>query len=95
MEGKLGGYSLGHDAGRLAVAYAQLPDAPATVERLSSRLGQLATGIISPSSVAERLGWALGCSDRTLVQTIHWRLERARLALQSTAAVPSQIRRAA
>jgi len=83
IEGKLGGYALGHDAGRLAVAFAELLEEARHSDSFASRLGYLAGGLLSPKSVAERLGWVLGSTDRSLVADIRWRLARAQMELAS------------
>ncbi len=48
------------------------------IDSLVARIGHLATGLISPSTVAERLGWVLGTRDGSLARTIAKRIERAR-----------------
>jgi hypothetical protein len=101
IEGKQGGYALGHDAGRLQLAYSYLPEIASKVQSFASRLTYLAGGIVSPKSVAERLGWVVGSSERSLVGGVQWRIERAKLTLasyseSSTSQIYSQqLRRAA
>jgi hypothetical protein len=83
MEGKLGGYALGHDAGRLLMAYSEVANGLVEPESLAGKLGHLAGGLVSPKSVAERLGWVLGSTDRSLVADIRWRLARAEMEIAS------------
>jgi hypothetical protein len=83
IDGKMGGYALGHDAGRLAVAYAEVSQGFPQPEGLAGRLGHLAGGLVSPKSVAERLGWVVGSTDRSLVADIRWRFARAEMELAS------------
>jgi len=77
IEGQLGGYQVGSYAGKLAMAYSQLVSNPLASDSFAARIGHLAGGLISPSSVAERLGWVLGLSDRSLVAEIRTRIEEA------------------
>ena len=99
VEGTLGGYALGNYAGKLAMAYSQLVSSPLVSDSLAARIGHLAGGLISPTSVAERLGWVLGVSDRSLVGEIRSRIEQAELRLSRNSTVPktdfSETRRAA
>ncbi len=71
-------YHLGQIAGQLAVAYSQVERSGVEIDSLVARIGHLATGLISPSTVAERLGWVLGTRDGSLVRRIAKRIERAR-----------------
>ncbi len=71
-------YHLGQIAGQLAVAYSQVERSGVEIDSLVARIGHLATGLISPSTVAERLGWVLGTRDGSLARTIAKRIERAR-----------------
>lgn len=77
VEGQLGGYALGNYAGKLAMAYSQLSPSSRASNSLASRIGHLAGGLISPTSVAERLGWVLGVADRSLVEKVRERIEQA------------------
>lgn len=77
IEGRTGGYALGNFAGKLSMAYSQIALSAPNSNSLASRLGHLAGGLISPTSVAERLGWVLGAKDRSLVSDIASRIERA------------------
>ncbi len=89
IEGQLGGYALGNYAGKLAKAYSQLSLASHTSNSLAARLGYLAGGLISPTSVAERLGWVLGVADRSLVAEIRSRIERAESFLSRRGSKPA------
>ncbi len=99
VEGQAGGYAMGHAAGRLAMAYSQATGSNLASESLAARIGHLAGCVFSPHSVAERLGWVLGVSDRCWAAAIHERLEEARAVLDDQAAVEGQahmrLRRAA
>ncbi len=77
IEGQLGGYALGNYAGKLAMAYSQLSSSSLASNSIASRIGHLAGGLISPTSVAERLGWVLGVADRGLVAGVRERIEQA------------------
>jgi hypothetical protein len=85
VEGQAGGYAMGHAAGRLAMAYSQATGSNLASESLAARIGHLAGCVFSPHSVAERLGWVLGVSDRCWAAAIHERLEEARAALAQAA----------
>ncbi len=81
IEGQLGGYALGNYAGKLAMAYSQLLPSSHASNSLASRIGHLAGGLISPTSVAERLGWVLGVADRSLVDEVRERIDQAEACL--------------
>lgn len=100
IEGQLGGYQMGSYAGKLAMAYSQLVSNPTASGSLAARIGHLASGLISPSSVAERLGWVLGLSDRSLVADVRSRIEIAEANLSRYGTKPTkthfgEVRRAA
>lgn len=99
IEGQMGGYALGHYAGKLAMAYSQLLSLPLASDSLAARIGHLAGGLISPTSVAERLGWVLGVSDCSLIAEIQTRIENAEAYLsRGSSKLPrefSEVRRAA
>ncbi len=90
IEGQLGGYQLGSYAGKLAMAYSQLVSSPLASDSFAARIGHLAGGLISPSSVAERLGWVLGLSDRSLVAEIRSRIEEAEASLSRYCSKPTK-----
>lgn len=98
--GQEAGYEIGHACGQLACAYASVEESGVVLDSLAKRLGHLAGGLMSPKSVAERLGWVIGIRDRTFVQSIQNRLELARssIAIESNT-IPitknANIRRAA
>ncbi len=77
IEGLAGGYALGNYAGKLAMAYSQLSPSSLASNSIAARIGHLAGGLISPTSVAERLGWVLGVTDRSLVDDVRERIEQA------------------
>jgi hypothetical protein len=98
VEGEVGGYAQGHLAGQIAWAYSQATGVNLVKDSLAARLGHLAGGLMKPSSVAERLGWVFGMTDRTLVSSVHNRLELARKTmnrLRSEASSSQATRRAA
>lgn len=75
--GQEAGYEIGRACGQLACAYASIEESGVIVDSLARRLGHLAGGLMSPKTVAERLGWVMGIRDRTLVRSIQCRLESA------------------
>jgi hypothetical protein len=81
IEGEVGGYAQGHVAGQIAMAYSQATGVNLVKDSLAARLGHLAGGLMKPSSVAERLGWVFGLTDRTMVASIRARLELAKKTL--------------
>lgn len=75
-------YELGRSIGQLACAFSEaseldISDSTITVEPLVKRLGQLASGLVSPKLAAQRLGWVLGVRDRCWVKPIRSRIENA------------------
>lgn len=80
--GNEAGYEIGRVCGQLACAYASIEGSGVVIDSLARRLGHLASGLMSPKSVAERLGWVMGIRDRTLVGTIQSRLETASAAME-------------
>ncbi|MFN9548700.1 MAG: hypothetical protein ACK56Q_00310, partial [Pirellulaceae bacterium] len=75
-------YATGMASGQIAAAYAQNPKAEVTVDSLAGQLGQLASALVHPSTVAERLGWVLGQRDQSLVRRITRRLREANERLE-------------
>ena len=75
--GQEAGYEIGRACGQLACAYASIEGGGVVIDSLAQRLGHLAGGLMSPKTVAERLGWVMGIRDRTLVLSIQSRLELA------------------
>lgn len=71
------GYEIGHACGQLACAYATIENSGVVIDSVARRLGHLASGLMSPKTVAERLGWVLGVKNRAFVETIQRRLTRA------------------
>lgn len=72
--GKEPSYEIGYACGQLASAYGAIEDSGVVVDSVAKRLGHLASGLMSPKTVAERLGWVMGIRDRSLVRTIEERL---------------------
>jgi len=89
IEGHLGGYALGNYAGKLAMAYSQISPSSLASNSLAARIGHLAGGLISPTSVAERLGWVLGVADRSLVEDVRRRIEQAEVHLSRRQTKPT------
>ena len=75
--GQEAGYEIGRACGQLACAYASVEESGVVIDSLAKRLGHLAGGLMSPKSVAERLGWVIGIRDRTFVQAVQSRLDVA------------------
>ena len=90
--GNESGYEIGHACGQLACAYASIENSGVVIDSLARRLGHLASGLMSPKTVAERLGWVMGIRNRTYVAAIRERLERASEGLwgSSTILMPTQ-----
>jgi hypothetical protein len=76
-------YSTGLASGQIAAAYAQNPITGVSVDSLAGQLGQLASALVHPSTVAERLGWVLGQRDQSLVRRITRRLREANERLEA------------
>jgi hypothetical protein len=85
-----GAYAMGQVTGQLAMAYSQIEGSDIVIESLMARLGRLATGLMNPSAVAERLGWVFGIRDRALVAKVGERVSRAERYLNRDTAVESQ-----
>jgi hypothetical protein len=73
--GNEAGYEIGRTCGQLACAYASIEGTGVVIDSVAKRLGHLASGLMSPKTVAERLGWVMGIRDRSLVSTIQARLK--------------------
>ena len=71
------GYEIGYACGQLACAYATIENSGVVIDSVARRLGHLASGLMSPKTVAERLGWVLGLKNRAYVETIQRRLALA------------------
>lgn len=80
--GNEAGYEIGRACGQLACAYASIEGSGVVIDSLARRLGHLASGLMSPKTVAERLGWVMGIRDRTFVGAIQSRLETASAAME-------------
>jgi len=81
--GQEAGYEIGRACGQLACAYAAIEESGVVIDSLARRLGHLAGGLMSPKTVAERLGWVMGIRDRSYVRSIQSRLESASAALEA------------
>jgi hypothetical protein len=79
--GQEAGYEIGRACGQLACAYASIEESGVVIDSLARRLGHLAGGLMSPKTVAERLGWVMGIRDRSYVRSMQSRLESASVAL--------------
>lgn len=92
-----GNYAIGQTTGQLALAYSEVPDSGVVIDSIVTRLGHLASGLMNPRTVAERLGWVLGVRDRSLVSRIANRIEGARQSLgaSTTSSKRTKVRRAA
>ncbi len=71
------GYGDGQMLGRIARAYANLPESPIKLDSLPVRMGRLAASLFNPVSVAHRLGWTFGLQDGSLSRTIANRIAAA------------------
>ncbi len=79
-------YEIGLNIGRLACAYGPIEASGVVVDSLAKRLGHLAGGLMSPKTVAERLGWVMGIRDKSWVRTIEDRLAQATAAMEESSA---------
>lgn len=70
-------YASGFTAGQLSLAYRDIVPHDAASGSFIARISHLAGGLLSPASVAERLGWVLGVKDRGLVRPIADRIATA------------------
>ena len=80
--GNEAGYEIGRACGQLACAYASIEGTGVVIDSLARRVGHLASGLMSPKSVAERLGWVMGIRDRSFFSAIHNRLKSASAATE-------------
>ena len=81
--GNEAGYEIGRACGQLACAYASIEGTGIVIDSMARRLGHLAGGLMSPKTVAERLGWVMGIRDRTFVNAIQSRLATASASIES------------
>ena len=82
--GNEAGYEIGRACGQLACAYASIEGTGIVIDSMARRLGHLAGGLMSPKTVAERLGWVMGIRDRTFVKAVQNRLANASSSIEST-----------
>jgi hypothetical protein len=85
-------YEIGYACGQLACAYSSIEQGSMVVSSLAQRLGHLASGLMNPKTVAERLGWVMGIRNRSLVRVIHDRVESAARTLASQPASAATLR---
>jgi hypothetical protein len=71
------GYETGRQSGLVAAAYGKVEGSGVTVDSLARQLAHLASGLMNPKSVAERLGWVMGTRDHSHDVAIHDRLMNA------------------
>ncbi|MBU6174315.1 MAG: hypothetical protein KGQ60_10955, partial [Planctomycetes bacterium] len=76
-------YEVGRLCGLLACAYGSVEGSRVQVDSLAKQLGHLASGLVSPKSVAERLGWVIGIRDHSWEKEIRDRLHAAAERLDS------------
>lgn len=81
--GNESGYEIGRACGQLACAYASIDGSGVVIDSIARRLGHLASGLMSPKTVAERLGWVMGIRDRSLVSAVQHRLAVAAKGMQA------------
>jgi hypothetical protein len=89
------GFEIGRACGQLACAFASIEDSGIAIDSLARRLGHLASGLMSPKTVAERLGWVMGIRERAFVRTVQSRVESACEAMaekRPTIALPNATR---
>jgi hypothetical protein len=75
------GYEIGHACGQLACAYSAVEGSGIAIDSIVQRLGHLASGLMSPKTVAERLGWVMGIRNREYASIIQDRLALAEEAI--------------
>ena len=79
------GYETGRQSGLIASAYGNVEGSGVSVESLAKQLGHLASGLMNPKSVAERLGWVMGSRDHSQDESIRSRLMSAAARLDQDA----------
>jgi hypothetical protein len=77
IEGLDIGYETGRQCGQIACAFGLVEGSGVEVDSLAKQLSHLAGGLMSPKTVAERLGWVMGIRDRSLANNIRDRLMSA------------------
>jgi hypothetical protein len=81
--GQEAGYEIGRACGQLACAYSSIEESGVVIDSLARRLGHLAGGLMSPKTVAERLGWVMGIRDRSFMRAVQSRLAMASSAIET------------
>jgi len=79
------GYETGRQSGLIASAYGNVEGSGVSVESLAKQLGHLASGLMNPKTVAERLGWVMGSRDHSHDNAIRNRLVNAAARLDQDA----------
>jgi hypothetical protein len=74
IEGLDIGYETGRQCGQIACAFGLVEGSGVEIDSLAKQLSHLAGGLMSPKTVAERLGWVMGIRDRSLAKNIRDRL---------------------
>ncbi len=74
IEGRDIGYETGRQCGQIACAFGLVEGSGVEIDSLAKQLSHLAGGLMSPKTVAERLGWVMGVRDRSLANNIRDRL---------------------
>lgn len=74
IEGLDIGYETGRQCGQIACAFGLVEGSGVEIDSLAKQLSHLAGGLMSPKTVAERLGWVMGIRDRSLANNIRDRL---------------------
>lgn len=74
IEGLDIGYETGRQCGQIACAFGLVEGSGVEIDSLAKQLSHLAGGLMSPKTVAERLGWVMGIRDRSLAEITRERL---------------------
>jgi hypothetical protein len=85
------GYETGRQSGLIASAYGNVEGSGVSIESLAKQLGHLASGLMNPKTVAERLGWVMGSRDHSHDEAIRNRLVSAAARLDQDAQQDSYV----
>ncbi|MCU0719940.1 MAG: glycosyltransferase [Pirellula sp.] len=85
------GYETGRQSGLIASAYGNVEGSGVSIESLAKQLGHLASGLMNPKTVAERLGWVMGSRDHSHDDAIRNRLVNAAARLDADAQEKSRV----
>ncbi|MCU0711114.1 MAG: glycosyltransferase [Pirellula sp.] len=88
------GYETGRQSGLIASAYGNVEGSGVSIESLAKQLGHLASGLMNPKTVAERLGWVMGSRDHSHDEAIRNRLVNAAAKLDQAAQERHQLQHA-